>query len=257
MSSRLEVSNFSPNNWEAYRESRKNIFLCRRREQYWENLLVADLRVDESFQLDAFDYMIHDEELAAVILTRGLLENKTAGLPSTASETSYPEFRCKISVRLDNSISSYQGEMVTFPTGSASSLFFDFMPQVAEQIDRYLVLLNFERSPLIRTGELIVSEVSLHSNEVKFVDNFEVLSNSVTVIPLNSLKAQIAFDSCLMFNSNIGLIPYFVAHSREDEVLSFEHTHPPSSLVVLGNRFGVQKTIKQSWLGSQSHKITR
>ena len=42
-------------------------------------------------------------------------------------------------------------------------------------------------------------------------------------------------------------IPFGFAISKDKKMLSLEHTHPPASFVVHGQRFLVQKEIKRKW----------
>ena len=42
-------------------------------------------------------------------------------------------------------------------------------------------------------------------------------------------------------------IPFGFAISKDKKMLSLEHTHPPASFVVHGQRFMVQKEIKRKW----------
>ena len=42
-------------------------------------------------------------------------------------------------------------------------------------------------------------------------------------------------------------IPFGFGLNRSAPMLSLEHTHPPASFVVHGNRFETQKIIKSNW----------
>ena len=42
-------------------------------------------------------------------------------------------------------------------------------------------------------------------------------------------------------------IPLYFSSYKQGSLLSLEHTHPPASLVVHGNRFGVQRQLKEYW----------
>ena len=42
-------------------------------------------------------------------------------------------------------------------------------------------------------------------------------------------------------------IPFGFGLNRTAPMLSLEHTHPPASFVVHGNRFETQKIIKTNW----------
>ena len=46
---------------------------------------------------------------------------------------------------------------------------------------------------------------------------------------------------------NMAGIPFGFAISKDEKMLSLEHTHPPASFVVHGQRFMVQKEIKRKW----------
>ena len=248
----LEVVNFAPNSWEIFENIERNVYLTRRCHGYWSNEKIASLKPEEVIIIDAREYNINDGELAAITITSNQIKSRTDSLPLMKSPTSYPEFRAKICIKFDGAKAAYQGEMVAFPEKRGTSLFFDVMPQISESIERYLVLLNFEKTPGQRKGELVVSQVSKCSRAVSKIEILEVLSNAVTVLSLRDVKMRCDLKSTLMFTSSIGVIPYFLAQSADSEVLSFEHTHPPSSLVVQGDRIGIQKIIKETWFSRQS-----
>ena len=42
-------------------------------------------------------------------------------------------------------------------------------------------------------------------------------------------------------------IPFGFGISKDEKMLSLEHTHPPASFAVHGNRFAVQGQIKKQW----------
>jgi hypothetical protein len=43
-------------------------------------------------------------------------------------------------------------------------------------------------------------------------------------------------------------IPLYFSMDQEGQHLSLEHTHPPASLVIHGNRWAVQRSIKENWI---------
>ena len=50
----------------------------------------------------------------------------------------------------------------------------------------------------------------------------------------------------------MGGIPFGFGISYNDDMLSLEHTHPPASFSVHGERFEVQKKIKSLWFNELS-----
>ena len=84
-----------------------------------------------------------------------------------------------------------------------------------------------------------------HNKEFKKAQG--AFSNQINIISLDDMgfdEQSLPVVICRGMTS----IPLYFSSYKRGELLSIEHTHPPASLVVHGNRFGVQKQLKEYWL---------
>ena len=110
-------------------------------------------------------------------------------------------------------------------------------------INNYLIFLNLESKPNSRKGLLKFSTVRQPELIIK---DAEIKSNSCNFIDLNALNIE--DDELLVcYTKSMSGIPLFLSFSNEDSTMSLEHTHPPASFVIHGNRKNMQKTIKENW----------
>ena len=71
--------------------------------------------------------------------------------------------------------------------------------------------------------------------------------NQINIISLD----DVGFDEQslpIVVCRGMASIPLYFSSYKRGKILSLEHTHPPASLVVHGNRFGAQKQLKDYWL---------
>ena len=112
-----------------------------------------------------------------------------------------------------------------------------------KKINNYLIFLNLESKPNSRKGSLKFSTVRKPESIIK---DAEIKSNSCNFIDLNSLNIE--DDELLVcYTKSMSGIPLFLSLSNNDTQMSLEHTHPPASFVIHGNRNNLQKTIKENW----------
>ena len=74
----------------------------------------------------------------------------------------------------------------------------------------------------------------------------KVSTNSATCIPLNDI-GYLPTDLPLFISPSMAGIPFGLGVSRDGHMLSMEHTHPPASFVLFGNRNAIQGKIKKTW----------
>ena len=71
--------------------------------------------------------------------------------------------------------------------------------------------------------------------------------NSLNCIPLDDYKFSQS-DLPIFYIDSMAAIPFGLGVSKGGKMLSLEHTHPPASLVLFGQRNSVQGRIKQKWV---------
>ena len=115
--------------------------------------------------------------------------------------------------------------------------------QKKRNIKNYLIFLNLESKPCSREGSLKFSTVKQPELIIK---DTKIKSNSCNFIDLNNLNIE--DDELLVcYSKSMSGIPLFLSFSNDDRTMSLEHTHPPSSFLIHGNRNNLQRIIKENW----------
>jgi hypothetical protein len=73
-----------------------------------------------------------------------------------------------------------------------------------------------------------------------------VINNSATVVNLDKYGFK-QDDFPLITCQEMSGIPVYLTMLTDGSFMSLEHTHPPASLVIHGNRWAAQKIIKNKW----------
>ena len=152
---------------------------------------------------------------------------------------SYSTSRWRATLRLLHTVSS---EIDPFPY-NGSTLSFPPLIQCDSTINNFLLFMNLENSPSIRSGQLEIYNSSERSN---LLETFTVFSNSITCICLDSLDLC-KTDLPILISKKMSGIPLFLAFSDTCNSMSLEHTHPPASYVIHGKRWALQKYLKGLW----------
>ena len=106
----------------------------------------------------------------------------------------------------------------------------------------YLLFLNLENSPCIRPARLKYLEVLIFKSKFS--------SQLCLVIQLLDFLDHLGFqpdDLVIIASTDISGIPLFFSASEDHLFMSLEHTHPPASYVIHGNRWAAQKLLKNRW----------
>ena len=74
----------------------------------------------------------------------------------------------------------------------------------------------------------------------------DVKNNDATIIPLDGLEFS-STDLPLIICRDMSAIPLYFSKTSDGTFLSLEHTHPPASYVIHGNRWAAQKILKKIW----------
>lgn len=157
-----------------------------------------------------------------------------------------PTWRGNIKIFSQYSASSYEGdyqyEMVTrIKKGSLVSI--SPMFQNKANTKNYFILVNITPSPTLNEHTIHffdpVSEKILYSSNV-YNNRCNVVDLSHVNMPNNT--------PIMVISKTIAGIPIYFSCSNDYKLLSFEHTHPPASLVVFGDPLHFQRKLKDSWL---------
>lgn len=247
----IQLSNFPPNNWEKIPVGDKNIFAYHTNGSQWNADFLGSIAQDQfkSFQSSDFpsiSYQENDdvriEELMVLDLRLDKLPAVIPELPKISSpSTIWPEWRATIGFKNEKSRVSYQGEILPLPPKASLLTFHPFIQ--FDDVNNYFVFLNIESSPIHRLAEM---EIFLSSSGKK-IDSKRIRNNAANIFPLD----QYGFtpeDLPVFYCKNMAGIPFGFGKSKSTGMLSLEHTHPPGSLTLHGNRMIAQRDIKVGWV---------
>jgi hypothetical protein len=103
-------------------------------------------------------------------------------------------------------------------------------------------VLNISKDPTIKE-----STINLYNSaNLELRGDAKVKTNSAICIPLNDFKFT-PNELPLFISPNMAGIPFGLGVSHDGQMLSMEHTHPPASFVLFGDRNSMQSRIKKTW----------
>jgi hypothetical protein len=238
--------NFAPNNWEQSDRKQRYINATWVEDKLWRSECIGTLAIDESLTISGADIMkngLFPEQGIFLSLTNTVLPCKSQELPAIEGHpfTSAPAWRATLRLSTANATTCYQGEIDPF-SSKGSLLSFGPFIQYGENVENFLVMINIEKSPFLREGvvEIIDTATMVKRGE------FKILNNDSTVISIDNLGFSQS-DLPLIICRNMSAIPLFLSRTKDGDHLSLEHTHPPASLVVHGNRWEIQRLLKNHW----------
>lgn len=237
--------NFPPNDWENIKNAIKTVWAIYSNGQKWitRELNTLDINTSKTyFYKDILsDEMSDYNPLILLQFRKSPLNEELDELPS--HEFTYhkvPEWRSTVGFSLNQAQTSYQGEINPFPSKASLLTFHPFIQY--NDIDNYLLFINAEKSPVFRKAHIEIYD----SLTKKYIDKVEVKSNQVNLISLN--KYNFKEDQLPVFICRtMAGIPFGFGISKDEKMMSLEHTHPPASFALHGNRFAVQGQIKKQW----------
>jgi hypothetical protein len=245
----VTLANFSPNNWENANEQKKTIWAIWSDGKCWNTKKVREILPNsfETFQTKDFEEIIKinskdlSSELVLLEMRIDELKPQLESLPSNSLPlTHYPEWRSTIGFSKNDAEVSYQGEIDPLPPKATLLTFHPFIQH--NEVQNYLVFLNIEKSPNFRFGDLEL----FNSKTKEKIAEIKVRSNFVNIIPLDEYGFS-PNDLPVFYCKNMGGVPFGFGIGTNSQILSLEHTHPPGSFTLHGNRMNSQKYIKTQW----------
>ena len=239
----LELSYMPANNWENRVKSELNVYLIWAEGSKWGVTLYSKIKFGGVIRVTTPD--IEEKYLRSGVClfypTTEELNGPLDFLPLTEVWSSrIPEWRCTTGFYNANAQTSYQGEIFPLPQKANLLTFHPFIQY--GDVDNYLVVLNISKDPEIKES-IIEFYNSVDLQKRGFA---RVSTNSATCIPLNSIK-YLPTDLPLFISPLMAGIPFGLGVSHDGQMLSMEHTHPPASFVLFGNRNAIQGKIKKTW----------
>ena len=246
------VYNFTPNNWENQGREKKTVWAIYSDGKNWKTKKLDTLDSGESQTYNYNELLEHEESKAQPLIVLQLRRTSLADSldqlpPQEFIYTKTPEWRATVGFNLFESQTSYQGEINPFPQKASLLTFHPFIQH--QKIDNYFLFINVEKSPFYRESVIEIYE----ANSRKFVDEVKVLGNHTNLIELDHYDFT-PNDLPVFISRSMAGIPFGLGVSEDKKMLSLEHTHPPASFAVHGERFKVQAEIKRQWFNALMRK---
>jgi len=243
------VFNLAPNNWERGDEIPRYLNVSFSDDSYWNNSSLGIVDYGDSVtvtrsELSALTSRTSFDTTFFLTLLSDPAPRVSQNLPnSCVPAVSAPTWRGSLELTAPTGVStSYQGEIDPFPV-SGSLVTFGYFLQFSSSTKNFLLFVNLEKSAAQRTGLMEIRDAKKPSVLVR---SFEVKNNRVNIIPLDNLG--FSTDSLPLFLCRqMSGVPLFFSSTLDFTSLSLEHTHPPASTVVHGDRFTAQRLIKNYW----------
>ena len=179
------LSNFPPNNWEIKTAGEKHVNVTWICEDGWKSDEIDRLPYGHVSTIKHRDVseIVPEDCLPLLSLTTNGLPSFSTTLPRLdADRAVVPVWRATVGLSTSRATTSYQGEIDPFPPSGSLLTFCPFM-QFGEHVSNYLILLNIESSPELKTSKVEV----YGSEDAKSCGVFEVRNNASNVICLDGL----------------------------------------------------------------------
>ena len=233
-----------PNNWENRIRKPVQIYLLWSNGKTWNSRKIMEMQVGNESRLTTAEV---DEEclatgLALIYPSIKPLAPKLASLPAKKVWYSeIPAWRNTSGFYNEFTQVSYQSDIEPLPSKASLLTFHPFI-QFGDVINNLLVL-NVTNDPKIQSGKISM----FNSLDKSFIAESLISTNSLTTIPLDNYNFK-PTDLPVFYSPEIAGIPFGLGIAKSGKMLSLEHTHPPASLVLHGNRRAIQGKIKKSWI---------
>ncbi len=247
----LNLVYLPPNSWENKTKTKINLYAIFSDGSDWNTIELPQLEYGESvtYEESYFKQYPIKSNLLLFYPTFKKLPKTLRTLPSDRHwHSTTPAWRNSTGFTNEYAQVSYQAEMEPFPPKASLLTFHPFIQY--SNMNNNLIIINLTKEPSIMEHELKV----YNSQTFKYIDSVRVKSNSATEIPLDQYNFE-SSDLPVFTCDTMAAIPFGLGISKDGFTLSLEHTHPPASLVIFGDRRTAQSNIKQKWfqkLGSKN-----
>ena len=234
----------SPNNWENRIHKPISLYLLWSNGNRWLSKKISEMNYGDEIRLVTNDI---DEKclatgLALIYPSLEPIEPELSALPSRKVWYSeIPAWRNTSGFYNEFTQVSYQSDIEPLPSKASLLTFHPFI-QFGDVINNLLVL-NVTNDPKIQSGKISM----FNSFDKSFIADSLISTNSLTTIPLDIYNFK-PTDLPVFYSPEIAGIPFGLGIAKSGKMLSLEHTHPPASLVLHGNRRAIQGKIKKSWI---------
>lgn len=247
----LDLINDSPNSWEKPIKRKAHIHVLWPENNVWNCRYLFTMNPGEIARLQSFDFdsEMGDRNVVFLYPSKEILPVTLAKLPSNKYWFSeIPAWRNTSGFFNSHAQVSYQSDVEPLPLKASLLTFHPFIQY--GPVSNFLVVLNLVEDPLVNTGPIHF----FRSHDKSWIGTESIRTNSVTTIPLDNYGIS-ATELPVFFSPTIAGIPFGLGVNEDGSMLSLEHTHPPASFVLFGNRRITQGNIKKRWIDELSKHI--
>jgi hypothetical protein len=198
----------------------------------------------ESFKSSELPSEIPDQVSPFFCLSPIELPKQSTELPVNQFMGTTPAWRANIQLVSPYTSTSYQGEipqgMLSIANGTVLSMSGLF--QTGPGISNKFFIPNIHHNPEIK--DCTVTFMGMRSH--KIFHSATVQRNNCTIVDLDGIDSDKS-DPIVVLSTDTTGIPVFLSHDAEFKYMSFEHTHPPTEMILFGNRPAHQKNMKKWW----------
>ena len=239
----IDLVYLPPNNWESSSTYDVALYSLETDGSVWQTHEIGAMKKGDirRFSTSDSEFFNTTSSLKLVYPSRKPLPTTPASLPGEPTfSTRIPEWRATTGFFSQYAQTSYQGELFPFPSKSSLLTFHPFIQYGT--VKNRLVILNATKSPEITKGSLLF----FISSTGELIAEREIQTNSVNSIDLDEIGYK-ETDLPAIISPDLAGVPFGLGIFNDGKMLSMEHTHPPASFVLFGDRFGVQGSIKKRW----------
>ena len=240
----LDLIYQSPNNWENKIRKRIFMYLIWSENSHWRTKQIAIMNRGDVCRLktNEIDAEMMQNNLALAYASIAPLPEIIPSLPTKKTWfAEVPAWRNTSGFFNVNTQVSYQSDVVPLPPTASLMTFHPFIQ--FSNVENRLIVLNATNNP-----EIIESNIQVYnSTDMKLIAEEKVKTNSLTTIYLDKYNFEPS-DLPIFYCPSMAGIPFGLGISTDLKMLSLEHTHPPASLVLHGDRRTIQGKIKRNWV---------
>ena len=230
-----------------------NIGIYKLKNNLWELIDIRECQLRNFITISREDLTVQDRLMVVCVVRKDRnFPKKCEYLPTSHSlrvDDSFVEERASYNFTYNDSSTSYQGEypcsMAKIRNGSFMS--FDILKSGMQSkgVENFLLLMNLNISAKFQS-EIIVNAYDPENKD--YSKQLKAKQNSISVFNLNYLDEKISSKITFFCSNNCTFIPLFLSLDKNNDQMSFEHTHPPADLFIGSDKFKVVKIMKKKWM---------
>ena len=239
----IELVYLPSNNWENKLNLEINMYALYSDSSVWNVVELPRIKYGESVRYSQSDFSKYDVTSKLVLMypSLDLLPKTLPKLPGAKFwHSSMPAWRNSTGFVNQFAQVSYQAEIEPFPAKASLLTFHPFIQ--FDNMQNNLITVNITSDPAINSHSLKV----FNSLTSELLDTVVIESNSTCEIKLDKYMFK-PTDLPVFSCETMAAIPFGLGISKDNYTLSLEHTHPPASLVIFGDRRHIQSQLKKKW----------